>query len=222
MGTNSIGLMLQNLFRMNTWTDPVRDGGFVESWTVFYWAWWMAYAPFVGIFVTRISRGRTLRQVIAGMLTFGSLGAAAFYIVLGNYAMHLDLQGLLDVTGLMANGGESSAITAVIKSLPFGQVALAVFVLVALYLLATTYDSASHTLASVSTQRLEAGRDPARWNRVFWACALGFLPITLLFAEGGLKVVQSATIVVSLPLIAVGVLMALSLMRMLREDVVAR
>ena len=104
MGTNSIGLILQNLFRMNTWTDPVRNSGFVESWTVFYWAWWMAYAPFVGIFVTRISRGRTLREVIGGMLTFGSLGAAAFYIVLGNYAMHLDLKGMLDVTGMIANG----------------------------------------------------------------------------------------------------------------------
>ena len=218
MGTNSIGLILQNFFHMNTWTDPVRNSGFVESWTVFYWAWWMAYAPFVGIFVARISRGRTLREVIGGMLTFGSLGAASFYIVLGNYALHLDLQGLLDVTGLMANGGEASAIAAVIQSLPFGQIALAAFVLVAIVLLATTYDSASHTLASVSTQRLEAGRDPARWNRVFWACALGFLPITLLFAEGGLKVIQSATIVVSLPLIGVGVLMALSLMRMLRED----
>ena len=222
MGTNSIGLVLQNLFRMNTWTDPIRNSGFVESWTVFYWAWWMAYAPFVGIFVTRISRGRTLREVIGGMLTFGSLGAAVFYIVLGNYAIHLELQGLLDVTGMIGNGNEPSAITAVIQSLPFGQVALAVFLLVAIVLLATTYDSASHTLASVSTQRLEAGRDPARWNRVFWACALGVLPITLLFAEGGLKVIQSATIVVSLPLIAVGVLMALSLMRMLREDVDAR
>ncbi len=222
MGTNSIGLILQNFLRMNTWTDPIRNSGFVESWTVFYWAWWMAYAPFVGIFVARISRGRTLREVIGGMLTFGNLGAAVFYIVLGNYALHLDLKGMLDVTGMMANGGEPAAITAVMRSLPFGQVALAVFLLVAVVLLATTYDSASHTLAAVSTQRLEAGRDPARWNRVFWACALGFLPITLLFAEGGLKVIQSATIVVSLPLIGVGVLMALSLMRMLREDVDAK
>ncbi len=219
MGTNSLGIILQNFFRMNTWTDPVRNAGFVESWTVFYWAWWMAYAPFVGIFVARISRGRTLREVIGGMLAFGSLGAAAFYIVLGNYAMHLDLGGVLDVTGMIAAGSEPSAIAAVIQSLPFGQIALAVFVLVALVLLATTYDSASHTLASVTTQRLEAGRDPARWNRLFWACALGVLPITLLFAEGGLKVIQSATIVVSLPLIGVGVLMAASLLRMLRQDV---
>ena len=55
MGTNSIGLVLQNFLRMSTWTDPVADSGFVENWTVFYWAWWIAYGPFVGIFVTRIS-----------------------------------------------------------------------------------------------------------------------------------------------------------------------
>jgi BCCT family betaine/carnitine transporter len=218
MGTNSIGLMLQNFIRMNTWTDPVTNSGFVESWTIFYWAWWLAYGPFVGIFVTRISRGRTIRGVILGMLTFGSLGAALFYIVLGNYAMHLDLNGILDVTTLMKDGGEAGAITEVIASLPLGTLALAVFAGVAVLLLATTYDSAAYTLASVSTQRLEAGRDPARWNRVFWACCLGILPITLMYIEGGLKVVLSATVVVSLPLIAVGVLMGLSLMRMLRED----
>lgn len=218
MGTNSIGLVLQNFIRMNTWTDPVTNSGFVESWTVFYWAWWMAYGPFVGIFVTRISRGRTIRGVILGMLTFGSLGAALFYIVLGNYAMYLDLNGILDVTGMMKGGGEPGAITAVIASLPLGTLALAVFGGVAVLLLATTYDSASYTLASVSTLRLEAGRNPARWQCVFWACCLGILPITLMFMEGGLKVVLSATIVVSLPLILVGVLMGLSLLKMLRED----
>jgi BCCT family betaine/carnitine transporter len=218
MGTNSIGLILQNFIRMNTWTDPVANAGFVESWTIFYWAWWMAYGPFVGIFIARISGGRTLRQVILGMLSFGSLGAAVFYIVLGNYAMHLDLGGLLDVSGMIARGQEARAITEVIASLPLEQLALAIFVLVSVVLLATTYDSAAYTLASVSTRRLEAGRNPARWSRLFWACALGFTPVTLLFVEGGLKVVLSATIVVSLPLLAVGVLMAASLVRQLRED----
>jgi BCCT family betaine/carnitine transporter len=218
MGTNSIGLVLQNFFRMSTWTDPVANTGFVENWTIFYWAWWMAYGPFIGIFVTRISRGRTLREVVLGMLAFGSVGAAAFYIVLGNYAMHLDLQGILDVTAMTARGEEALAITEVIASLPLGGFALAVFVLVAVVLLATTYDSASYTLASVSTRRLDAGRDPARWNRVFWAVALGVTPVTLMFVEGGLKVMLSTTIVASLPLLAVGVLMAASLVKLLRED----
>jgi BCCT family betaine/carnitine transporter len=104
------------------------------------------------------------------------------------------------------------------SSLPWGTLVLATFTVVALLLLVTTYDSASYTLASVSTMRLEAGLDPARWNRVFWACALGVLPVTLMFIDGGLKVILSATIVCSLPLLAVGVLMVLSLLKMLRED----
>jgi BCCT family betaine/carnitine transporter len=218
MATNGIGLVMQNFLRMNTWTDPVRNSGFVENWTVFYWAWWIAYGPFVGLFVTRISRGRSLRQIILGMLSFGTLGAGIFFLVLGNYAMHLDLAGLLDVTGIMAKSGEANAIAAVIASLPLSQVALTIFLLVALVLLATTYDSAAYTLASVSTRRLEAGHNPARWNRLFWACALGIVPVTLMFVEGGIKVVLSATIIVSLPLIVVGVLLAVSLVRMLRQD----
>ncbi len=219
MSTNSIGIVLQNFLRMNTWTDPVRNSGFVENWTVFYWAWWIAYGPFVGLFVTRISRGRSLREIIVGMLSFGTLGAGIFFMVLGNYAMHLDLAGILDVTGIMAVQGEAKAIASVIASLPLSQLALSAFVLVSVVLLATTYDSASYTLASVSTRRLEAGRNPARWNRLFWACALGLVPVTLMFVEGGIKVLLSATIVVSLPLIAVGVLLAASLLRMLRQDV---
>ena len=92
------------------------------------------------------------------------------------------------------------------------------FAAVAVIFLATTYDSASYTLASVSTRRLLAGESPARWNRLFWACALGILPVTLMFIDGGLKVILSTTIIVSLPLLVVGVMMCISLLKMLRED----
>jgi len=218
MGTNGIGLVLQNFLRMSTWTDPVANSGFVENWTVFYWAWWIAYGPFVGIFVTRISEGRTIREVIFGMLTFGSIGAWLFFIIFGNYALHLELNDILPVTQIMAQQSEATAITQVFATLPLGWLALAAFFVVAVVFLATTYDSASFTLASVSTRRLHAGENPARWLRVFWACALGVLPITLMFIEGGIKVVLSTTIVVSLPLLFVGYLMASSLLRLLRED----
>ena len=72
---NSVGVMLQNYIRMNFWTDPYLRSGFLENWTIFYWAWWMSYAPFIGLFVTRISRGRTIRDVIVGMLVFGCSAA---------------------------------------------------------------------------------------------------------------------------------------------------
>jgi BCCT family betaine/carnitine transporter len=92
MSGDSLGFMVQNFFRMSTWTGPIKNTGFVEDWTVFYRAWWIAYGPFVGLFVTRISMGRTFRQVILGMLSFGSLGGWLFFMVLGNYSMYLDTE----------------------------------------------------------------------------------------------------------------------------------
>lgn len=218
MGTNSIGLVLDNFIRMATWTDPVENTRFVKDWTIFYWAWWVAYGPFVGIFVTRISYGRTIREVIGGMLVFGSMGAWLFFIIFGNYALHLELSETLPVTTIMSEQSAATAITQVFTQLPLGTLALAAFFVVSVVFLATTYDSASFTLASVSTRELHAGDNPARWLRLFWACSLGVLPITLMFVDGGIKVILSATIVVSLPLLLVGWLLASSLLRSLRED----
>jgi betaine/carnitine transporter, BCCT family len=218
MGTNSLGLMVQEFTRMVTWTDPVERGGFLESWTIFYWAWWVAYGPFVAIFATRISRGRTLRELIGGLILFGTLGSAIFYIVLGNYALHLELSQALSVTTLMREHSGAYAVAAVLGTLPLPAITMLGFIVVAAILMATTYDSASYTLASVASRGLRAGENPARWNRMFWALAIGIPPTALLFVQGGIKVVQSATIVVSLPLLGVGVLLALSILRMLRED----
>ncbi|MCH8228432.1 MAG: BCCT family transporter [Proteobacteria bacterium] len=214
---NSLGLMMQNFIKMNSWTDAFTDSGFVENWTIFYWAWWIAYGPFVGMFVTRISRGRSIRQVILGMLGYGSLGAAVFYMILGNYGLHLETTGTLAVTSVLANDGGPAAIVAILGQLPFAAAVIAVFAVIALIFSATTYDSASYILASCATRRLRAGEDPDRWHRVFWAMALAVLPLTLMFV-GGLKTLQTATLIVSLPLIFVGVLMAVALVRQLRAD----
>jgi BCCT family betaine/carnitine transporter len=217
MGTNALGLMLQNFVRMNTWTEPVGETGFVKDWTVFYWAWWLAYGPFMGIFVTRISRGRTLRGLILGMTILGTLGCAIFYVVLGNFALHLDLQGAAPLRELVADGRAAEAIAQVYGALPLRPFGLAAFGLVALIFAATTYDSGSYTLAAAATRTLPAGTDPARWHRVFWAFALGVLPGTLMLV-GGLRAIQSAVLVVSLPVMVVCIGLGISLVRSLRAD----
>lgn len=214
---NSLGLMLQNFVQMNTWTDAFTDSKFVESWTVFYWAWWIAYGPFVGLFVTRISRGRTIRQVIAGMIGYGTLGCSVFYMVLGNYSLYLELNETLAVSSILSEQGAPAAIMATLDELPWGGLVIAVFGVVCVVFSATTYDSASYTLASSATRRLLAGDDPARWHRVFWAIALAVLPLTLMFI-GGLQVLQTAALVVSLPILIVGVLMSYCLVRQLAAD----
>jgi BCCT family betaine/carnitine transporter len=214
---NSVVLMAQNFIRMNTWTDVFSNSGFVQNWTIFYWAWWIAYGPFVGLFVTRISSGRTIRQVIFGMLAFGTLGCAMFYMILGNYGLHLETTEVISVTSILTNDGAPAAIVAILDQLPFTAVVIGIFALIALIFSATTYDSASYILASCATRELKAKEDPVRWHRLFWAGALAVLPLTLMFL-GGLKTIQSATLIVSLPLIVVFVLMAVSLVKQLQVD----
>jgi BCCT family betaine/carnitine transporter len=216
--TDAVGFALQNFVRMMTWTDPFTDSGFVENWTVFYWAWWLALGPFMGIFVSKISRGRTIREMVFGMLGYGSLGCVLFFAILGNYALHVHLNDLAPVMDTLNNKdlGAPAAIVDVLVSLPSGRWLLPYFAVICLIFMATTYDSASYTLASCATRKLPADQHPARWNRVFWALSLGLVPITLLIL-GGLRSLQTAAVVVSLPLILVGIVMSVSLVKSLRE-----
>lgn len=214
--TNTIGFMLQNFVRMITWTDPVDKTGFVESWTIFYWAWWIAFALPIGVFVTRISRGRTIRQVILSMITFGSLGCWIFYFSLGHYSLSLELQNVFSVTESLTKNGMYVTVENVISTLPFGVGALSLFIVVSIISVATTYDSASYTLASTATAELAEGDNPARWHRLFWALILGMLPIFMMFV-GGLQIIRAGVLVASVPLLLVGVAMMVSLVKGLRS-----
>jgi len=216
MSTDSFGFMLSNFVRMTTWTDPIEQTGFVESWSIFYWAWWIAFAPPIGVFVTRISRGRTIRQVIFSMILFGTLGCSLFYAVLGNYSLSLELNEVISVTGSLQSEGMFVTVANVLATLPMSKMVLALFAVVSIISVATTYDSASYTLASTATRSLHEGDDPARWHRLFWAAVLGTLPIFMVFV-GGLEVIRSGVLIASLPLLLVGVAMAAGLLKSLRE-----
>ena len=219
LGTSSLGLMFQELIRMVTWTDPIVESGFVEDWSIFYWAWWLAYAPFVGIFVTRISRGRSLRALIIGMLGFGSLGSALYYIVWGNSVMWMDLQGMVAVQELVSNNMASTAIAEAAGSLMGQPIPLVLFLVVAFVFIVTTYDSASYCIASAATRGINPGQHPATWHRVFWAFAISGLPIALVIINE-LRGVQSVTLIASLPLLVVSVMMMVSLTRSLNAETV--
>jgi BCCT family betaine/carnitine transporter len=131
MAVNSLGFLFQNTLAMTFWTDPIDNTGFVGDWTVFYWAWWIAYGPFVGLFVTRISRGRTIREVVVGMLLLGSMGVWLFFLVLGNHSLGLQLSGELDVVGIMQSSGGNAAVVAGLNTLPMAALIIGVFAVVA-------------------------------------------------------------------------------------------
>ena len=216
LGTSSLGLMVQEFVRMNTWSDAVRESGFVEAWTVFYWAWWIAYGPFMGLFVTKISRGRSLRALIFGMVGFGTLGCAAFYVIWGNSVMWMDMNASIGFQELVDAGNTATAIAAAVGGLALQPLPLIVFFILGLVFVATSYDSASYAISASATHGLTPGRHPTPAHRVFWACTLALLPLGLVVI-GTLKAAKSATLVVSLPLLVVMALAVVSLLRSLRD-----
>jgi BCCT family betaine/carnitine transporter len=216
--TNSLGLLVTNFARMSLYTDPVGQSGFPQTWTVFYWAWWIAYAPFMGLFVARISRGRTVREVVAANLVWGSLGCWLFFATFGNTALHDQLDGTVPVISIMNEVSPQAAIVAVVNALPFGTLVLILFVAMCFIYSATTLQASAYTIASVASRELVAGEsEPLRWNRLFWAIALGGMAVALMYL-GGLKPLQTASLIVALPLIFVISLCVWSFLRWLKED----
>ncbi|WP_275591300.1 BCCT family transporter [Pseudomonas putida] len=214
---NSLGLMLNNFIHMSLWTDPVAKGTFPQDWTIFYWAWWIAYAPMMGLFVARISRGRTIKELILAELVWGSLGCWVFFAVWGGYSLNLQLTGELDVSAILSQQGIPAAVLAILKTMPFSSLVIGAFVLLCFVFLATTLDSAAYVLASVTSRELSGYEEPQRWLRIVWALLLAVIGIGLL-KVGGLKAVQTSTIVVALPLIPVLGILTWSLLRMIRAD----
>ncbi|NYH78304.1 BCCT family betaine/carnitine transporter [Actinopolyspora biskrensis] len=215
--TNSIGLLFQNFVKMSFYTDPVGGSGFEEDWTVFYWGWWISYAPFVGLFVARISKGRTIRGMISGMCLAGSAGCWVSFALLGNTAMFYQVSDVLPVADIVSSQGDTAGIMAALSQLPLGGLVVAVFVLLVVLFLATTLDSSAYTMAAVSSRELPRGTEPARWHRVFWAVVLAGVSIVLMYV-GGLEALQTLSIITAFPLIFVLALVLESLRRWLVAD----
>ena len=220
-GLDALGRVLSNLVHMATWMEPFGefegfpDSGFPQSWTIFYWAWWLAFAPSVGLFIARISRGRTIRSMVMGSMFYGTFGCFLFFMVLGNYGLYLQLSGQLDVINILNTQTPTAAIFAMLNQLPLSYFVIAVYTVLAIIFTATTFDSISYILASVVQKKVDD--EPMRWNRMFWACALSVMPIALLLL-GGLETLQTASIVGGAPLLPVALLLCISVVKAARYD----
>lgn len=158
--TNSIGLLASNFVRMSTYTDPHLASGFPQNWTIFYWGWWLAYMPVMGLFVARISRGRTIRQVICGQVLWGSVGCMTVFGIMGGYALYVQRTGIVDLAGILATEGQEAAITALLSTLPLPQLMLVVYLISCFVFLATTISSSAYILSSMTSKSSAATRIP--------------------------------------------------------------
>ena len=214
---NSIGLMFNNFISTATWTDPIENGSFPEDWTGFYWGWWLAYTGMVGLFFGRISRGRTIRQLVLGVICWGCLGTWLFLAVMGGYSLYLETTGTLAVKEILSTQGMSFVNALVIQSLPFGKFTLFIFTLLSIIFYATTIDSSAYVLSSISAKNLRSDAEPKRWNRLAWAVLLALITAGIL-QSGALDTVLSITVLSSVPLIPILLILSISLVRWLNQD----
>lgn len=215
--TDSFGVMIQNFLRMSFYTDSISAGGFPQAWTVFYFSWFAATAPFMGLFIARISKGRSLKSLVLNVLGWGSLGSWLYFGVFGGYTMNLQQTGELDVVGTMAEIGDASTIISVLETLPISYFAILFFVILGFIFLATSLDSASYILASTASIKVGDGVEPPIWHTIIWGLIMAALSISLLLI-GGLNVVQTSAVVVAVPVVVLYILLIISLMRWLKED----
>ncbi|MGY1823013.1 BCCT family transporter [Geodermatophilus sp. SYSU D00079] len=192
--------------------DPMAT--WLRGWTVFYWAWWISWTPFVGLFIARISRGRTIRQFVTGVLLVPSLVSLLWFAVFGGAGIAAQRDGL-DVAG---QGTTEGQLFTVLDQYPLATAAtVLVMVLVAIFFVSGA-DAASIVMGSLSQR---GTLEPSRWVVVFWGVVMGSVAaIMLLLGEDGaaLTGLQNLTIIAALPFALVMAAMAVSLVKDLRRD----
>ena len=212
--TESLGGYLTHLPTMAFRTGAFGGSEFLDTWTIFYWAWWISWTPFVGMFIARISKGRTIRQFVVYVILVPSVVSFVWFSILAGSAFDLQLSGAKDLGAVLADEGTESALFATLREYPLSSitVVLAVF-LVAIFFI-TGADSASIVMGMLSQHGEE---HPMRWLVIFWGVAQGAVAGVLLFS-GGLGALQTLVIIVAGPFMLVICAMCVSLMKALREE----
>ncbi len=209
----SVGNYLINLIPMATRTGAFTDSSWLGSWTIFYWAWWMSWAPFVGTFIARISRGRTIREFLIGVLLVPSAATVVWFCVMGGTGIRQDSTGEADMAAAIAEGPES-ALFAMLDALPIGTVTSWIAMILVMTYFVTSADSASLVMGSLTSR---GALHPKTWLVVVWGVLMAAVAAVLLVA-GGLGSLQSATILVALPFVIVMLALCWALLKELRED----
>ncbi len=193
----SIGVYLGSVLSLSFDTSAFTgaDGqAWQSSWTTFYWGWWISWAPFVGVFIARISRGRTVRQFVAGVLLVPTLVTFLWFGILGGAAIYRQTNAgdLLEPDGSLIS---QNVLFDVLQGLPMGSVLSVVAIVLVTIFFITSSDSGSLVVDMLASG---GNPDPPTWSRVLWASMEGLVAIGLLLA-GGLAALQTGAIVTALP-----------------------
>ncbi|WP_205597665.1 choline BCCT transporter BetT [Paraferrimonas sp. SM1919] len=190
----------------------------IGGWTIFYWGWWLAWAPFVGLFIARISRGRTIREFVLGVLIVPTAFTLLWMTIFGNSAIFQMVDnGVLSI-GEMVNENSAYGLFAFIETLPWATTLIGISILMIVVFFVTSCDSGAMVIDMLCSNGLS---ETPLWQRLFWAIAVGVVAATLTIA-GGLQALQTMTIASALPFSIVLLIACFGLLRSLNLDSVKR
>lgn len=217
-GFASLGRMVQNFIDLATFSDPLRNTNFPQTWTIYYWAYWMVWCVAAPFFIGSISKGRTVRQTIVGGYVFGVGSTLSSFIVLGNYSMGLQMNGKADfIAQYIESGDLYRMIASIIKAMPCAELVMIVVVITMIAFYATSFDSIALTASCYSYHFLGENEQPHKGIQLMWCILLILLPIALLFAESSMSNLQSVSIVAAFPIGTVILLIVVSFMKDARK-----
>ncbi len=202
-----------SLLQLSTWTETYTGGKWQNNWTVFYWAWWISWSPYVGMFIARVSRGRTVREFILGVLLVPTILTFFWMSVFGGSAMHLELNGIGNIAAAV-DADISTALFVMLQEFPFAAVTSFIGIILVTSFFVTSSDSGSLVIDSITS----GGKlDAPVGQRIFWALSEGGVAATLIFS-GGLAALQTAAIATGLPFSILLLIMCYSLYQGLQEE----
>lgn len=214
-GIQSLGKMVQNFIELSTYADPTRTSNFPQDWTIYYWAYWMVWCIAAPFFIGNISRGRTIKQTILGGYVFGVGSTISSFVILGNYSLGLQANGVFDfIAHYEKNGDLYGLIIDIIKTMPFGSFLLVLTMVCMIAFYATSFDSIAYTAACYSYKKLDENERPHTVIILLWCLLLIVLPIALVFSESSMNNIQSISIISAFP---IGIIMMLMIWGFIKD-----
>ena len=214
--SDNMGFYLSNLLKLSfkTYVYEPENTGWFTGWTVLYWAWWCSWAPFVGLFIARISRGRTVREFVFGVLVIPSLFSVLWFTIFGNSAIWFDEHVAGGALGALT-GQPEKLLFVFLAQLPWPQISGTLAVAVIALFFITSADSGIYVLNNISSR--DKSLLARRWQAPMWGLLIALAAIALL-RTGGLAALQSMTLIVALPFAMLMLLMCMSLWRGMLAD----
>jgi choline/glycine/proline betaine transport protein len=210
----NLGGYLQNIVSMTFRTYAFEGSDWQSSWTLFYWAWWIAWSPFVGMFIARISRGRTIREFVAGVMLVPTAVTFLWLTIFGDTGIQMILNGSGEAVQNAAQSNIPTALFALLESFPLASISSGIATFVVITFFVTSSDSGSLVIDIITSG---GEHNPPVAQRIFWAVTEGAVASVLLLA-GGLEALQTAAITTALPFTMVLLVMCYGLWTGLRRD----